>query len=215
MKYMVLTWLLALLLPSCSSVSRPGSAISNSVEPNSITLGNRDVHTKNSVFIFRDVMLDEDTLPGSWIINGIVHNDTDRDWSKVTFNMYLYDISENILGGNITFFINFLKRRFQKSFSINYINFSGIGYPPASVSRYDVAFKEQAQQKYKFIMIKPYENRDLYFEDKFVKIIFSISREQIGFIISNKTNEPIRIDWNQCSYIDVDNLAHAIIHTGV
>jgi hypothetical protein len=120
-------------------------------------------------------MLDGDTIPGSWIIKGIVHNDTDRDWSKVTFNVYLYDVSGNILGGNITFFINFLKRGFQKSFSTNYINFSGIGYPPASVSGYDVAFKEQVQQKYKFIMIKPYEGRDLYFEDEFVKIIWLLA----------------------------------------
>jgi hypothetical protein len=64
-------------------------------------------------------------------------------------------------------------------------------------------------------MIAPYEDRNLYYEDKFVGIIFSIPREQIGFTISNNTNRPIKIDWNQCSYIDVNKLAHAVIHTGV
>jgi hypothetical protein len=107
MRYIVLISLLAFFLPGCASISRPVSVISNSVKPNSFALGDQDIHAGNGLFIFRDVMLDGDALPGSWIIKGVVRNGTDTDWSKVNFNIYLYDASGNILGGNINFFYTF------------------------------------------------------------------------------------------------------------
>jgi hypothetical protein len=46
--------------------------------------------------MFRDVVLDGTTLPGSWIINGFVRNNTGRDWKRVTFDFQLYDMAGTV-----------------------------------------------------------------------------------------------------------------------
>ena len=33
--------------------------------------------------------------------------------------------------------------------------------------------------------------------------------------LNNKTDNPIKIDWNQVSYVDISGMSHRIIHSGV
>jgi hypothetical protein len=64
-------------------------------------------------------------------------------------------------------------------------------------------------------MTKPWENRDLFFEDQAIRMSFLLSDKQIGMVLQNKTQSPIKIDWNNISYVDTSGLAHGVIHTGV
>ena len=47
------------------------------------------------------------------------------------------------------------------------------------------------------------------------KIVFQYMLTQIDFSIQNLSEKPITIFWDQCSYIDPDNVSHRIIHKGI
>jgi len=64
-------------------------------------------------------------------------------------------------------------------------------------------------------MSKPKENRDLHYEDEIIDITFAVTREQIGFDLRNKSEQPVSIDWNSTSYVDVSGNSHRVMHAGV
>jgi hypothetical protein len=177
-------------------------------------LADREIRVGNGTFIFRDVVLDGSTLPGSWIIKGFVRNNTGHDWKRMTFDFQLYDMTETILNkyidSNITFTAHSINNGEVQPFSTNYFKAS-----LRPVWKYEVVYKGTETGKHKFIMVKPQENRELFFEDQSIKIRFSLSEKQIGIVLQNKMHSPIKVDWNNISYVDTAGLAHGVIHTGV
>ncbi len=69
--------------------------------------------------------------------------------------------------------------------------------------------------EYSFALVKPAESPALAFEDENLKIAFAVSRKAIGFSLTNKTDVPLKIDWNQLSYVDADGKSHTVFHKGV
>jgi hypothetical protein len=150
----------------------------------------------------------------SWIITGIVRNNTGRDWKRVVFDFQLYDMTRSVLSSYIdspiTVIVYSLHNGEEQRFGTNY-------FKPhrtdvfQSVWKYEVMYKSPQT----FVMVKPWENRELLFEDQAIRIIFSISEKQIGIRLQNKTQSPIKVDWNTLSYVDITGLAHGVVHTGV
>jgi hypothetical protein len=206
MKPVLLGLLLSCLLGCAStpSVSRERN----------LALADQEIRVGNGTFMFRDVVLDGTTLPGSWIIKGFVRNNTGRDWKRVTFDFQLYDttgtVLNNYIGRNINFIAHSIKDDEIQPFSTNYFN--ALLRP---VWKYEVAYKGTETGKHEFAMVKPSESRELFFEDQFIKVIFSLSEKQIGMVLQNKMQSPIKVDWNNMSYVDIVGLAHGVIHTGV
>ena len=84
------------------------------------------------------------------------------------------------------------------------------------ISRYELRFKTgEYPAKYTFVLTKPKASSQLIYEDPFLKIEFSITQKQFGFILQNRTENPIKIDWNQVSYVDVLSESHKVMHSGV
>lgn len=49
-----------------------------------------------------------------------------------------------------------------------------------------------------------------------LRIQFSLpANKQLAFSLKNKTDNPIKVDWNQLSFVDTDGKAHKIMHQGV
>lgn len=69
--------------------------------------------------------------------------------------------------------------------------------------------------RYSFSLTKPVTSQQLHFEDASLRIGFVLGMKEIGFELANKTDGPIRIDWNSLSYIDPSGKAHGLIHKGV
>jgi hypothetical protein len=170
-------------------------------------------------FIIKDLNIVKERY-GSPKLNGSVLNNTQKDWINVTFNAFLYDQAGNKLKVGILkkeeVELRFygIKRGEEKQV--------GSGYGETlfdlkePVSKIEVKFKEgEYQAKYNFAMTKPQENKELVFDDKFLRIVFAVSKKQIGFNIRNKTDNPIKIDWNQVSYVDVLGKSHKVMHEGV
>lgn len=68
--------------------------------------------------------------------------------------------------------------------------------------------------KYTFKMLKPKESDDLAFEDDALRIAFTIDRHRFKFSLLNKTESPMKLDWNQISYVDPSNGSHKVMHDG-
>jgi hypothetical protein len=64
-------------------------------------------------------------------------------------------------------------------------------------------------------MVTPWDSRELLFEDQSIRIRFALSEKHIGIILQNKTPSPVKVDWNNISYVDITGLAHGVMHTGV
>jgi hypothetical protein len=185
----------------------------------SLRLANREFPAGNGAFIFRDVILNGASLPGSWNIKGFVRNLTDQDWKRVQFDFQLYDETGNSLkhyiDGNVTFAAHLLMNRDEQSFTTNYFNIRGKEDSLQRMSKYAISYKDTYRGKQVVVMVKPLESRERVFEDQSIQILFSASEKQIGILLYNKMNTPIKVDWNSLSYVDITGLAHGVVHTGV
>ena len=152
-------------------------------------------------------------------IKGNIINNTTKDWNKVVFEVELHDELgsklTSFLGESFTFTIYNIKRGETKPIGGRYgelLPWIKHGKP----GKYDVRFKRgEYPAAYVFVMTKPRNSKVLAFEDRSISIQFSISKEQIGFVLQNKGNNPIKIDWDQVSYVDVSGKSHKVIHSGV
>jgi hypothetical protein len=69
--------------------------------------------------------------------------------------------------------------------------------------------------EYVFTLIHPVESQGLSFEDQDIRIEFAISQNEVFFTLENKTEEPIMINWNQVSFIDISRYSQRVTHEGV
>jgi hypothetical protein len=94
----------------------------------------------------------------------------------------------------------------------------GIGFAVTSLapskSPY-LAGVRMKDSKYTFKMLKPKESDDLVFEDDALRIVFKLERHRLEFSLLNKTDSPMKLDWNQMSYVDPESGSHKVMHFGV
>ena len=177
----------------------------------------RTITVEEGSFVFKNLSIKED---GFQNLKGDVTNYTSKNWNEVCFEIDLYDNSGNKLKvysrDSFSFYFYDLKKGETKS--IGYGNGESlIGIDKnVVISRYELRFKTgKYPAKYNFVMTKPKASKELTYEDSSLKIVFSITKKQIGFILQNKTENPIKIDWNQVSYVDVLSESHKVMHSGV
>ena len=72
----------------------------------------------------------------------------------------------------------------------------------------------QDNRRAMFKMIAPVVTRSLTYSDAYISIIF-IPAKSLHFKLTNKTKQPIEIDWNHASFTDTDSTAHRVVHQGV
>jgi hypothetical protein len=223
MKSILLMGLPLLFFVGCAS-GPPTSA-----SPTRIYLPYQQTYAGDGAFVFTEVLMNGSLLPGSWVITGIVRNNTGWNWKQAVFDFELYDEMgsplSSQLGGNITFTTDSLAEGEVLPFSTNYFKPSLKPEELRAVWKYKVAYKAEGSRqqiskgadsvKHRFIMIKPWESQELLFEDQSIRITFSPSEKQIGMLIQNKTLSPIKVDWNNISYVDIAGLAHGVMHTGI
>ncbi|OPL14553.1 MAG: hypothetical protein AVO38_11325 [delta proteobacterium ML8_D] len=178
----------------------------------------RTVTVEEGSFVFKNTSIEKYWLKGD------VTNDTSKDWNNVVFEIDLYDAAGNkikgYLGNTFKFDFYHLKKGETKSIGSGYgkllLGIKGAVISRAVISRYELRFKTgDYPATYSFVITKPKANKTLSYEDRFVKIDFSITKKQFGFILQNRTDNPIIIDWNQVSYVDVLGESHKVMHSGI
>ena len=68
---------------------------------------------------------------------------------------------------------------------------------------------------YTFSLQKPRWSEALAFEDASIAFFAQVTRDGVEVAIVNRTDQPIKIDWNQVSYVDHTGRASAVSHAGV
>ncbi len=65
-----------------------------------------------------------------------------------------------------------------------------------------VSFNEEGKNKYKY-------------EDDYIDIIWYAGAQQFYFVLKNKTNHSIKINWDDISYVDINGQVGRVMHSGV
>jgi len=181
---------------------------------NCIAQNEYKVHTPDGDFIIKNLHIEheEDTEN----LKAQVLNNTDKDWNLVDFKVDFYDSSGEKIGEGMLYV-----GRIQKGeeTSVDTI-ISGMGKPlkRISVSEFKVSYiSGEYPVKYVIVMEKPEQSELLSFADSFIdiKFYFPFSYDRISFALRNKTTSPIKIDWNQISYVDTERESHKIVHSGI
>lgn len=66
-----------------------------------------------------------------------------------------------------------------------------------------------------FRLAKPGPSVGCSWEDSILKIVFDPTTKGIGFDLKNKTEAPIKLDWNNVSFVDFEGDAHRVIHADI
>ncbi len=192
------------------------------------------INVKEGTLIIKDVFLTK--RDNSYFFNMSVTNNTTVDWEYLSFNLKLFDKNGNKITshhgeGSILYFtpkIHFLDKNKTKylsndsSYKLSYEDeklgqvIYGLG--KNIITSYEITLersKEYYRPKYLFSLIKPKENKNLLYKDEFVDIKFFITTNELGFILKNETQLPMKINWDLVSYVDYNEESHRIIHSGV
>jgi len=82
----------------------------------------------------------------------------------------------------------------------------------SNVERPEKASQRYGQQKIDTLSQKQYH---FYFEDDLVRVLWSVSSNNISFYLQNKTEHSIKIPWDEAAFIDENGSSHRVMHSGV
>jgi hypothetical protein len=164
-------------------------------------------------------------------LEGYVTNNTNRDLLIARVKVLPYDKDGNLLRvesqssvyETATFDIDNLKRgqtkKIQASIQGNFIFLSRnrlVFFTQINIARYEFKLVNVVYTySYDVSMIKPVVSKDLTYADDFISIKWMFDKKAMSFTLQNKTDNPIKVDWNQASFVDVSGNAQKIIHQGV
>lgn len=212
-KSIVLLFILSLLTFGCSvHIKKPVAGIEKKLMVN------------EGVFLFQDLKLVQNKYSLSPKISGYVINNTSKDWKDVKFEILVEDQTGSVQKEIITVSLpnGKLFERGNKKELLNLIwgkdlyEIKNHKSSDFQVKNLDVQFlsgEYPANYSVKLKNSKPHNS--LSFENRDLEIQFNIFAKQIGFVLHNKTNEPIKVDWNQAAYVDIYGDSHQVIHSGV
>lgn len=182
--------------------------------------------TKDRVEIstqYGSVILSNVSLDGKKMF-GTVNNNTDRAWRVLSFAVKLMDKSGrrlNLEAPLFTVSVKDLQKGQSKPLADilhdGFADFSIIWNRSWKVADFDLALVPQFSAydaRYVFRLLKPTESDILMFEDDTIKIVLIPDVKQLGFTLLNKTNEPITLEWDRISQIDLSGTAHRVMHQG-
>lgn len=167
---------------------------------------------KEGELILKNINLSE--YNNFYTFTGTLQNNSEKNWDIITIEFVLYDENNNIIKDKnnepftITIFDVFKgENKFDKNI---------YGDNISEARKFELKFIKgrvlEDLAYYDFSLIKPKISKELKFENDKIKVFFDISNKEISFILSNKTESPIEIDWNKVSYVDFDKTSKKIIH---
>ncbi len=103
------------------------------------------------------------------------------------------------------------------------ISLTSCGMLKSYVASYDVALsavESPADAKKQFgetkvVTFKDGEVSKYRYEDDFIDIIWYVSSKQFNFVLKNKSNHTIKINWDDISFVDYTGKVGRVMHAGV
>jgi len=92
---------------------------------------------------------------------------------------------------------------------------TGLDADSAAVDGVRVLEIGHLEARYAVSLIAPAPSDSLAFQDASISVQFGINREHIQFSLKNKESAPMRLDWNQSTFVDCHGKTLKVIHSGV
>jgi len=152
---------------------------------------------------------------------GTLRNNTDRGWRVLSFRVRFHDKSGSVFKEeNLDKVHDIGKGKTTRvacraSLSVQYRLFRRP--QREEVADFDIVFDKEASfydSRYVFSLLKPKESKNLLFEDDKISLAFAVTTTEIRFVLQNKTDGPITIDWDQVAFVDLSGKSHRVIHGG-
>jgi hypothetical protein len=201
--------LLLLILPSASAQRRRNA-------PTVVSLPDQLFDTKDGNILFHELVL-RDHLVADIVLglelDGRVSNQTSHTFRNLRCAASFRDAGGSEIT-NIPLYYQALAKGASAKLGL-------AGYPErVTLQRQAHKFEIKCDlwtfvTKHVLRMVKPVISDLFQFENDDLAIRFAQSRESIGFVVQNKTQEPIKVDWNQISFVDAFGSAHGITHAGI
>jgi hypothetical protein len=94
---------------------------------------------------------------------------------------------------------------------------------PTYVASYDISLikverPEEASKRFGSYKVETITSEDKYkysFEDDMVKTLWIATSRHISFRVENKTDQSIKIPWDEAAYVDINGVSHRVLHSGV
>jgi len=173
------------------------------------------VKMRNGSFEFSDFRV-EGGASYSLKLYVTVTNKTGHDWTIVSFKLIPYDQAGNAMPEATSLLMEFHVYGIADG-QTRRIDGANIMYTgQTKISRFGIKFSDGSMPiAYDVVMVKPVPSRDMRFEDGVIQAQWVFDPKQIGFVLRNKTDNPIKVDWNQISYVDATGTAEKIMHNDV
>ena len=180
------------------------------------------VDTDYGNFSFKDLEIVKNELSGLNLY-GEITNNTNKNWIDSNFKVIIYDKKGNEIAESDSVSIYGLNKRESeplKDSLYDYYDYIQLRFPLFTklkkAKSYKIVFvRGDYSAKYNVSLKQSSRKNIPIFEDDNINIAWIFGKRQLSFILKNKTNSPIKIDWNQVSYIDVNSSAKKVIHSGV
>jgi hypothetical protein len=208
--------LLVLTLPSAFAGNNKGG----------INKENLEIQTEYGPVILQNVSVVQSA--SSVLVSGIATNQTNRAWRYFTLSLRFRDKSGRELKSDSSFDDSFLSEVHIRDFG------KGETKPLAgpfeeSPARVDVRLvgkladfellwvreRSYYDSRPTFDLIHPSQSNALLHDDEAITIKFVVAATELQFALANKTQEPLSINWDEVSFIDLNSTAHRVLHQGV
>ncbi len=191
---------------------KPGRA------PTSVALPDQDVQTEIGPFSFRNLVLEQDPqfrYTVSLKLDGVALNGTTKTWRVANFEGQFLNS-----GGAVVERVPLSYVQIAPGIAKPLSDLPSLSTPVFLNGTPDGAFRivykgGEIDTTFRLQLTKPTESESLSVEDANIAIVFSLASTSVGFALQNKTDGPIKIDWNQVSFIDPQGTSHSVTHEGV
>ena len=184
------------------------------------------IKMEEGAFEFKNVTIYYERMP---FLKGRLVNKTTHEWHNLMFEVILYDRQGNRIPGtrnnkNPYCLIGTLPKDADGILGdtigmLKDERIKGLFLAVESNQEpqtYEVRFYGgEYQVNYVPVLVAPKPSDDLKYEDEAIEIQWVFNKRQLAFALRNKTDLPIKLDWNQISYIDISGDAHKVMHQGV
>jgi TPR repeat protein len=161
------------------------------------------------------------------VLNGTITNSTAWDFKNLRMRVAFYDMSGRemveLCRPNYDVYCSHVEpdlpadktQRWNGVILFNETR-TGVDSTPTKIKRVELFLSNaEYRVKWKFSLVKPTPSDNLSYEDDFVGIFFSLVPSGISCNLRNKTTEPVTVNWNSVSWVDLSGEAHKLVHSGV
>ncbi|MBP7777275.1 MAG: hypothetical protein KA371_09120 [Acidobacteria bacterium] len=154
------------------------------------------------------------TISSKGDLGGRVRNATSHDWFLANFEFAFLDRNGKRVGPREPAEVVVIGIKAGETADLeDFVS----GIDGRKVAKIDVKFMPTSRMdpRFTFRIIKPEPSDSvLSLKTDWVFLQFVINRDHFAFSLKNLAADPLQLDWNSASFVDMDGIAHRVLHTG-